>query len=396
MKRYWKTISICLVTLLVIGTFYIQSSLAKSVDIKIEFEKVHGDEKELEKLMLSGNYLVDDPYLFQPLRMTSEETINPTNLSFPQKLSRLGIPSYLEEMVKKHKNFMRSKDLNSNNFFEDESLVAYAYIKNSHERDFNFEIEVLTKKTNDIMSLWLDVPERENYGWMQVEDVQVLNGELKVITRDFHLDGTNELRVYTFDMKEQKMISDDMIASIPESKNGWSDVSLINDTYSIQQQKYLLIKSEAFENEDSDGEPNLVVNEFIIYDIENNQSKKMMAPNEILESIDGSSAIYNSTLFIPSQTVNGVDVHQYDIESDKWGKTLAFNLTDNGNNEDGPYSQIVNGKLYMIYATSSGHTIVVGDLETGESLYEGKLKVTNQGEVQKDYQLYIHEIQSIN
>ena len=59
MKRYWKIISICFVTLIVIGTFYIQSSFATNEHVKIEFEKVNGNEDEVKNLMLYGDYLVD-------------------------------------------------------------------------------------------------------------------------------------------------------------------------------------------------------------------------------------------------------------------------------------------------------------------------------------------------
>ena len=59
MKRYWKIISICLVTLMVIGTFYIQSSFATNEHVKIEFEKVNGNEDEVKNVMLYGDYFVD-------------------------------------------------------------------------------------------------------------------------------------------------------------------------------------------------------------------------------------------------------------------------------------------------------------------------------------------------
>ena len=80
MKRYWKIISICFVTLIVIGTFYIQSSFATSEHLKIEFEKVNGNEDELKNIMLYGDYSGDRHYqyqLYKPLQITSEETINP-------------------------------------------------------------------------------------------------------------------------------------------------------------------------------------------------------------------------------------------------------------------------------------------------------------------------------
>ena len=53
------------------------------------------------------------------------------------------------------------------------------------------------------------------------------------------------------------------------------------------------------------------------------------------------------------------------------------------------------GKYISFNVTTNGHTIFIGDLKTGESLYEGKLKVNNQGEDQKDYRLYFHDIEYV-
>ncbi len=124
--------------------------------------------------------------------------------------------------------------------------------------DLTFDIEVLNKKSEEISSIQLDVPESENYAWMHVEDVQIIEDELKVITRGFRTNSEYELRVYTFDMNEQKLITDNMIATTPALENGWSDLRIINDNYSIQRNNYLLIKIEAFEDDmgHSDSEPN--------------------------------------------------------------------------------------------------------------------------------------------
>ncbi|NYF26091.1 hypothetical protein [Sporosarcina sp. JAI121] len=398
MKRYWKIISICLVTLLVIGTFYIQSSFATNEHLKIEFEKVNGNEGEVENLILFGDYSVG--HIYQPLQITSEETIDPTNLPFLRQLERITIPPMLEGLVKQYRNFMRGKDMASTYFFEDENRIAYANIKAKNHvhpmKDLTFDIEVLTKKSEEVTSIRLDVPERESYFWMQVEDVQVIDDEVKVIARSSRITNGDELRVYTFDLNKQKLVTDDTIASIPMVENGWSDLRIVNDYYSIQRNKYLLIKVEAFEDDmgHSDGEPNVVANEFIVYDIENNQSKKIVAPAEILGSIGGDSAISKSTIYIPSQSANGVEVNQYDIENEKWDEKRTFDLVDN-KDEESPYMKVMNEKLYVIHLTNNGHSIFIGDLKTGESLYEGKLKMTNQGEDQKDYRLYFHEIEYV-
>ena len=397
MKRYWKIISVCLITLIVIGTFYIQSSFATNEHLKIEFEKVNGNKGEVKNLVLYGDYFVGN--LYQPLQISSEETINQSNVPFLRQLERITVSPMFEDLVKQHRNFMRSKDLVPTYFYEDENLLAYAIIKaenNVHPMmDLTFDIELINKKSEEMTSIQLDVPKSGNYGWMQVEDVQVIDGELKVITQGFRLNSGNVLQVFTFDMNEQKLVDTDTITSTPMVENGWSDLRIINDVHSIQRNKYLLIKIETSKDEMgySDGESNIVAREFIVYDIENNQSKKIAGPDEIPGSIGGESVIFNSTIFIPSQSANGVEVNQYDIENEKWDTKLTFDLADIKDGES-PYMKIMNGKIYIIQLTNNGYTIFIGDLKTGELLYEGKLKM-NPGENQKDYRLYFHEIEHV-
>lgn len=397
MKRYWKIISVCLITLIVIGTFYIQSSFATNEHFKIEFEKVNGNKGEVKNLVLYGDYLVGNMY--QSLKITSGETRYTNNLTFLQQLERISFSPIFGDLVKQHRNFMRGKDLMPTNFFEDENLLAHVSINAKGNvypmKDLTFDIEILNKKSEEVTAIRLDVPEREKYSWMHVEDVQIIEGELKVITLGSRRNSGDELRVYTFDMNEQKVVTDNTITSTTAVDNGWSDLRIINDNSTIQQNKYLLIKIETFEDEmeHSGGEMKAVANEFIVYDIENNQSKKIVGPDEILGSIGGESAIFNSTIFIPSQSANGVEVNQYDIENEKWDTKLTFDLVDTKDGES-PYMKLMNGKIYIIHLTNNGHTIFIGDLKTGKSLYEGKLKM-NLGEDQKDYRLYFHGIEHV-
>ena len=73
-----------------------------------------------------------------------------------------------------------------------------------------------------------------------------------------------------------------------------------------------------------------------VYDIENNQLKKLVVPDEIRGTLGDSSAIFHSTIFIPSQSADHLEVNQYDIEKEKWGKKLSFDLPYNKEDEDAP------------------------------------------------------------
>ena len=71
-------------------------------------------------------------------------------------------------------------------------------------------------------------------------------------------------------------------------------------------------------------------------------------------------------------------------------KNRPFKTSDNE-----PYVQLMNGKIYIISSTNNEYTLLIGDLNTGKSLYEGKLQVKNQKEDPQRYRLYFHDIDSL-
>ncbi|WP_066259414.1 hypothetical protein [Neobacillus drentensis] len=396
MKRYWKIISVCIVTVMVIGTFYIQSSLAAKGNVNVEFEKLSGNEDEVENVIFYGDYTVGN--LFRTLQISNKETTNLTNQSLFQQLKRNYTVPVLKKLIEQHRTFMRGKELAPNYFYENKNLVVYANIKAK-----NFDIEILNKKSEETTSIQLALPKKGIYSWIEVLDVQVIEGNLKVITRGFRSEGGNDLNGYTINLGEQKLVKDEMIHTAPAVENGWSDIILVNDLNSIGSEKYLLFKTESYEDKQVpaegemilDGAPELVTNEVMVYDIENNQLKKLVVPDEIRGTLGDLSAIFHSTIFIPSQTAGRLEVNQYDIEKGKWGKKLSFNLPYNQEDEGAPYIKVMSGKIYIIHSTNNGHTISIRDLKTGVSLYEGKLKVKNTSEGQKDFRFHINEIEPL-
>lgn len=402
MKRYWKTISLCIAAFIIIGTFYIQSSNAKE-NTKIEFEKVSGNQDEVNNLLLYASYRVGN--LSQSLNISSKETTNLENQSLIQLLT-LHNKSVLQQLVKEHKNFMRGKELLGNNFYEDEELLVYASIKNEDaydlKNDFTFEIEVLNKRLNKTVSTQLDVPIKENYGWVDVVDVQVFDNELKIVTRGFETQGGNDLSVYSFELDGLKLVNNENIVSAPIVENGSSDIRIINDFYSIQPEIYLLIKIETYKDQEVEGDgdtvqhpdagPELVANEVIVYNMQKNLIEKITVPEHL--SID-SSSIFDSTIFIQSQSGNGIDVSQYDIEKKEWVKELSFDFLETKDGKEDSYIKLMEGRIYKVSSGKNEPTIYIGNLTTGKTLYEGKLKFINPRDGQMNGRLTIHEIEYI-
>ena len=262
--------------------------MAEKTDLTIEFEKVNGNEEELKDLTFYGDYLVGNMY--QSLQFTTEETINRNNISFIEQLSPEYNAPIFKELIKNHKRFMRGKELSPSYYYEDENVLVYASFKGdfdpSPNRDVDFDIEVLDKKTEETTSFKSDVPFLEKYEWLNIEDVQVVHDELKLVVQGNGMkDGTDDLRVYTFDMKEQLLVGNEPIVTSDSKENARTDIRLLNELYStIQPQKFYVIQKETYETQNArnegdavtyEGEPKVVANEVLVYNIENNEVKQL-------------------------------------------------------------------------------------------------------------------------
>ena len=383
MKRFWIILlSTFLVTM---GLFFLQSWLALKEDVEVEFKKVSGSDSELKNLLLYGTYQGKQKHL---LKITDEKTIDIKTESFFYKLSKKNDkPSYIlmEILKEQHPNFMVGKELFPNYFYEDEKLVVYSNIR---RQSFRLEIKALNKKTDQITSIECDIPEKEKYERMSVDDVQVINGELKVITSGFLKDDRDVMCIYTFDINKQKLINNETIAMVQ------GRIILINNHTSIYPQKYLLIEKETYGSDP-------IIREYFFYNVENDQLKKWSGYSEIPDIIPHRISIYNSRIFFPSSSETDLKVSRYDIEKEEWDHTLTFNYgyikEDYSDipfqDDDVPYIQLMNGKLYVIRPTNNGDaTIHIGDLNTGKLLYEGKLIVNRPLEERKGHHLSINQL----
>ncbi|WP_010677139.1 hypothetical protein [Bacillus timonensis] len=395
MKRYWKILTLCFVTVIVIGAFYINSSLAAE-KVVIGIEKESGNEAEVEHLVINGDYTFDN--MNQSLFITKDETINLSNQSLIQQLTRNTTESTYKRLIDKYGQFMRGKDFFQNGLYEDENLVAYASMEGNGDVSKNnyFDIEILDIKLDKTTSMKVDVPNEDKYSWIEIVDVQVVNNELKVIARGFRTGSGEDLNVYSIDL-DKKVALDDTIYSSPEVKNGWSDIRVVEEYFSIEPKKYLLFQVYAHEMPENENEiesavPSILADEIMIYNIETKQMKKLeINLEENGFGIDAYS-IQDSTVYVPKQVPNGIEVHPYNIEKDSWGEKQFFPVKQPDKDKNPSYTKLMNGKIYIISSENGEYPLLINDLNTGESLYKGKLVVQNQKKDQKDYKLYIYDL----
>src|SRR5690606_31814424 len=145
-----------------------------------------------------------------------------------------GWDKQIERWQKEYRGYMRGKWPSLSSFFENGKFLAYADVNYNFTgpigsyRDFTFDIDILHKETGDRVKRETEVPNRNQYYSISVENVQVTDNVLKVFTSNqVEHQGNHEIEihVYTFDIQTGELLDDKIIIEEKESldANQWAE-----------------------------------------------------------------------------------------------------------------------------------------------------------------------------
>ncbi|WP_087974438.1 hypothetical protein [Oceanobacillus rekensis] len=401
MIRYWKIISITLIIVLTIGTFYIRSAMAGNDYPEFVFDKQSGNENEVVNLTLLGDFRVG--VQGNPLEISSEETVYANELSFFERLRGIYMSAELERLQNSYRNFMRGKD-NISGIFEDEKRLVYVDTNGNYVRDrpreYTFDIEILEKDSKDKLDFTVTIPEKNKYNYVYMEDVQVLDNVMKVTTVNHSVNGngygSEEIHVYSLDIANQKLVNDEVIQLSPEQSSGQNSyMYLVQDESDIGLTTYLVFKKEYMEEvEQADGNyyNESIGSELITYHLASGEQRPIPLPEEI-NTLNSSVYLDDSIIYIDKTTDQGIKVSMFNLESQEieTSKTIKLpaNLTEPLN------TKIMDGKLYVVGYEVSKNTkapLLVIDVETGKTLFEGIIETKNLEENHLEYEMNIYDM----
>ena len=387
MKKYLKSIILLVVTVVSIGSYFIQNALATNLDIEIDFETIKGNESEIKDITFYADYYMGSEII--PVRINEGMANAINHNSIIDELRQEHVVPKIKKYIKEYKKFMRGKDYALHNYYEDEYVLAYANIDwGFTQKDSTFDISVLNKENDKITSFQSKIPNKEKYSFIYVEDLQMVNGQLKVIAmarlNDFHY----EVHVYTFDIGEKQLVQDEIIYSTQNSKgdSSQSSLSIIYD-YSTGKQTYYLI-SYTSESYDKEEDQQKKVEDIILYNIETNEKEPLTFEDLLIENVQ---TLSGTILTFATHQEEYIEVTSYSVVDHKVVNTIKFPLPKKEDNI--PFStHIDDGKLYVIQQTSSlVNNILVIDVETGETLYEGNIKLEHKSKDKNkiNFQIYL-------
>lgn len=393
MKKYWKTILISFIIVTTIGTYYIQQAMAKGVSFKIE--TTSGNKGEIDNLILQASYQSGD--INRGLHISKDGSTNQSKSFIGELIGRYN-PLMFQKYIEEHRNFMRGKELNPGQYFEDEDCLIYTTFQ-SNGRDkglgnlFTLQIDTLDKHTNDSSSFEINMPDQVRYDWINERDVYVEDGKIKILATSY-LNGEEELHIYTVDKNKKELEKDSILAKIELEERGQASIHIVNDNKKVQNENYILYMVEKYKYVDDDKRETISGNMYF-YNYLNNEVKEWTIPAELKPHMK-SMILHGTDIFIPVYSANGLELNRYNIEKKLWEETLNFKYPSIENDKEEPFLQFTDGKLYLVDRVSDGHLFIIGDLRTGESLYEGKIIIENKENLDADYSLFIVQLYNIN
>src|SRR5699024_1384790 len=386
MKRYWRLIVIVTVVILTIGAFYIKSSLAAGNYPEFKIEKISGNERLINSVILNGNYTAGNS-MGESVKVTPDGSEYNSNQSFIERIQGL-YNNKIYRLQQEYRGFMRGKTGSITSYFEEEETLAYAEVINQSVRisnnDMEFDIAVLNKENDETISFTVPVPNRAMYTQDYVEDVQMTDDTLKVVTRNFSKDGGNAIYLYSFDIMKQEINEDERVAITGENENNaMNHLGMISASDQTAAQKYIIFSKDSPDGQDVQG--------YIVYNLETGEQRTL----EPSQDLSGDALAYDNEYLYFSI---GNQIVQYNIETDEITAEIDLPSQDTSNGDMQrntlPMLHVDSDKMYLLTGNPGKKTsqnIAVIDTTTGETLYNGQL--TSKKTIDQNGALHIFDIQ---
>ncbi|MEG0440513.1 MAG: hypothetical protein RR587_14860 [Solibacillus sp.] len=184
---------------------------------------------------------------------------------------------------------------------------------------------------------------------MHKQYVFVKDGKINVLTSGYSLNGDYDLHIYTVDENSKELLDDKLIGEAVSEKGVTSNIrTFYNYNENQNDNNYL-------------------------YTIDKHRLEGQYNRRELL----------SSQIYLYNKRTNEVE---------EWDEPVHFNYPSIITNKEGLLIRIMDEKLYVVNRVKDGHVLYIGDLRTGESLYEGKITADSNDPLSSNGKLHIGDI----
>ncbi|TFJ91834.1 hypothetical protein [Lentibacillus salicampi] len=393
MQRYWRLMAVAAVVVLTIGTFYIQSAIAANGLPEITVEKVSGDADEMKPVKLVGNYTFGNG-MGESVQVDAEGSTYGSEKSFFERIRNDLFHKKVDQLQAKYKGFMRGKGGKASSYLETEDTLAYADVINQATPGggkIEFDIAVLDKANDETTSFTVPVPNRAMYVQVQVQDVQMTEDALNVITSNYLENGGTETHHYRFDIAKQDITDENMILSDKVQEDKRTHSSIVSGSDQAAAYDEIIFKKTVdpiIERTDQGRDTASATGEqeYIVYNPETEETRTLEFPGSLADQniLDRSDTM----LYFKDQQ----QIVQYDMETEQMINEMDIPTSFKKSEKWGGVTRIKNDTAYMLTRNQEEpRRLAVLDLPSGDILFEGKIKLDDP--VDKNASLSLNELQ---
>lgn len=413
MKRYWKFITLCVSTLLLLGGFYLKTSAERNKGYEIKIKDISGDRTVLKDLVIEGDFTDPETYSYDGFKLRENSITYRDDLSYLKALDgEFNKSPRIQHYTKEYRSFMRGKQTHSIYFAEDDQFIAYAADQSNYDQG-NFKQELLisriNKDTKKVDEFAFSLPENEYESSYYVVDNYYDDNKLHTITqRTNYSNNTRKdtyfLSIWNFDT--QKMDTENkVIEFLPDEK--YKEIELVETAPSESNLNYaafIVTSGESF-SDYSDLQGELTTHVFT-FDYETSDIKEVKNETSVPFSINTSGMRTAKNLYVymnqQYSPLLKVDVTKEALIAEELikGTPIQIEKTDESDEIDEEYVDseenlttitVHDQKMYTVDYIQSARKpaiLTVVDVQTGKELYKGTFELNNGKKVPMNYELY--------
>jgi hypothetical protein len=368
MKKYWQLLLIALVIIATISVHYIQVAKASNQSYNLLFEKISGDDKYIDSLTMEGYF--ESGYTSIPANITKDDTTLLTNPFLRHTTLTF------RELIDQHKAFMRGKEHNASNYYEDEARLIYVeepdeVWKLNEGATITYNIDVLNKDNDTSNAFSVSLALNKSLDWISVQNTVVVDNELKFLTNYMENNGDSEVHLVVIDLKKQQLVSDTILDTVETTEIQRSNITIYNEYENFGYEKYVVYSISSYNPYAQEYE--IVSQQFKILNIETNEVTNLEVPESIVpERLMG--VLDNNNFVISILEGTNLVLYQYNIGQKRWLDPVNVKTSVKIVNNDSYTMQATKGKIYLINKVEQGLLLQILDIDNHQSLYEGILK----------------------
>jgi len=392
MKKYWKLITIVGITVLCLGIFYVNAFTVSKQYPNFKVNAVSGDNKIIEDIILNGEIHLDGYwYSIESFQLTDDGTSYLMDEPYFTRLNHLYPPYQIERLQKEHRNFMRGKTEEPSLYFENDEVLAYANtITESGWNYYNnlFDIDVINKQTKERSSTVIEIPNRNDFDYLEVEAVRVIGEEVYILTESNQYNADDRITSYnqfTYNLADEKL-SNREIDKIVMPDGDYNSYMEVIPSYSNPNEVVFAsfqIEYVQMNNDDEDFPEELTVQKLMHYDLEKQEGKEIT----LTEQLGIPLVVYESSLFFANVKSDGMTIYKYSMETNQIENEINIPVVK-------VYDELIyssigqvseEGILYINPSYSGpGSPLFAIDLVTMELAFEGEINVNHVSEDEND------------